>query len=78
MESGHTGDQNAEYVERARELNAELETALVAHLDEASISNLDIDAVTRPLPPFESDMAGYKGAGRDDVPDDGKRTSRAS
>jgi len=71
-------DQNAEYVERARELNAELETALVAHLDETSISNLDIDAVTRPLPPFESDMAGYKGAGRDDLPDDGKRTSRAS
>jgi CPA2 family monovalent cation:H+ antiporter-2 len=52
-------EKNAEYIKHARALNAELETALVSHLDEHSISDLDIDEVTRRLPPIASDMAGY-------------------
>ena len=37
--------QNHDYVTRARELNAELETALVAHLDEG-LGNFDISAMS--------------------------------
>ena len=45
--------ENTAYVERARELNAELETALVEHLDEARDPDLRHGA---PMPPMESEL----------------------
>jgi CPA2 family monovalent cation:H+ antiporter-2 len=47
--------QNQPYIQRSRELNAELETALAEHLDEEREANLpvpgDIDEVAPPLDP---------------------------
>ncbi|NNL18320.1 MAG: potassium transporter [Boseongicola sp.] len=52
-------EQNPEYMERARELNAELETALVAHLDEHTLADVGLAEVARSLPPITSDMAAF-------------------
>ena len=60
-------EKNPEYVARARELNAELETALVAHLDELPLGEIITDPEIGDLvaraagEPVASDLAGEIG-----------------
>ena len=75
-------EQNPEYVARARELNADLETALVAHLDELA-DIVGEPEVKEPIlagqtAPVASDLAGIMDIAIDPAPEEGTPDKKSS